>query len=57
MVGADPKADRAYSEFGLEVPSGTVMLISQFRDAQYFQDEIIAKEEQVIRLKVSLDWN
>lgn len=38
MVGDDPKADRAYSQFGLEVPSGTIMLITQFDDKELYNE-------------------
>lgn len=41
IVGKDTKADRSYSEFGIEVPAGSVMVVSQFRDAEYFQKEIV----------------
>lgn len=38
MVGDDPKADRAYSQFGLEVPTGTIMLITQFDDKDLYNE-------------------
>ncbi len=45
LVGKDPKADRSYSEFGISVPSGSLMVVSQITDKSYY-DELI-KNEQV----------
>lgn len=36
FVGQDPKADRSYSEFGIEVPTGTWMGVSQVTDVEYY---------------------
>lgn len=44
IVGSDNKADRAYSEFGIEVPSGTLMIMSQITDKDYYDG--IVKNEQ-----------
>lgn len=44
IVGKDPKADRAFSEFGLDVPSGTMMVMSQITDRNYY-DELVKNEQ------------
>ena len=44
IVGSDNKADRAYSEFGIEVPTGTLMIMSQITDKNYY-DEIVKNEQ------------
>ncbi len=44
IVGADNKADKAFSEFGIEVPSGTLMIMSQITDKNYY-DEIVKNEQ------------
>ena len=44
IVGKDPKLDKSYSEFGIEVPSGTLMAITQFTDKQEY-DKIIENKQ------------
>lgn len=44
IVGKEPKADRAFSEFGIEVPTGTMMMMSQFTNKEYY-DSIIAADK------------
>lgn len=36
LVGKDNKADRSYSEFGIEVPEGTLMMVAQITDKEYY---------------------
>lgn len=38
IVGNDPLKDKAYSEFGIEVPSGTVMQINQITDQKFYNE-------------------
>lgn len=40
----NPKQDKAFSTFGIEVPKGTLMLTAQVTDKQYFE-ELVAKEQ------------
>ena len=44
IVGNDPKADKSYSEFGIEVPKGTMMVMSQITDKDYY-DKLVANEQ------------
>jgi hypothetical protein len=43
LVGEDPKADRSYSEFGIEVPTGSLMLVAQVTDEEYYNDLVESK--------------
>lgn len=36
LVGKDPKKDRSYSEFGIEVPKGTLFMVAQVTDKEYY---------------------
>lgn len=36
LVGKDPKADRSWSEFGIDVPTGTLMMTAQVTDKDYY---------------------
>jgi len=38
LVGKDTKADRSYSEFGIDVPEGTLMIVSQFNDKERYTE-------------------
>jgi len=38
LVGKDTKADRSYSEFGIDVPEGTLMIVSQFTDKERYAE-------------------
>lgn len=42
LVGKDPKADRSFSEFGIEVPTGTLMLVAQVTDTEYYNELVQA---------------
>lgn len=44
IVGQDPKADKSYSEFGIEVPTGTMMVMSQITDKNYY-DSLIENQQ------------
>ncbi len=44
IVGQDPKADKSYSEYGIEVPTGTMMVMSQITDKNYY-DSLVANEQ------------
>jgi hypothetical protein len=44
IIGRDPKADKAYSEYGMELPSGTLMVMSQITDDKFYEE--IVKNEQ-----------
>ena len=44
IVGKDPKQDKAFSEYGLEVPSGTMMVMSQITDRNYY-DKLVENEQ------------
>lgn len=44
LVGKDPKADRSYSEFGIEVPTGTLMMTAQITDQNYYN--ALVREDQ-----------
>lgn len=45
LVGKDPKKDRSYSEFNIEVPTGTLFLVAQLTDRNYF--EKLIENEQI----------
>lgn len=45
LVGKDPKSDRSYSEFGIEVPTGTLMMVAQITDEKYYNS--LVKEDRV----------
>lgn len=45
MVGNDTKADRSYSEFGVEVPKGSIFIVSQITNPQYYSE--LVENEQV----------
>lgn len=38
LVGKDPKRDRSYSEFGIEVPKGTLFVVAQVTDKAYYEE-------------------
>lgn len=38
LVGKNPQADRSFSEFGIEVPTGTLMLVAQVTDTEYYKE-------------------
>ena len=44
LVGKDPKKDRSYSEFGIEVPKGTLFMVAQVTDREYYNQ--LVKEER-----------
>jgi len=44
IVGKDPKSDKAFSEFGLEVPSGTMMVMSQITERNYY-NKLVENEQ------------
>lgn len=44
LVGKDNKADRSYSEFGIEVPEGTLMMVSQITDKEYYT-KLVANDQ------------
>lgn len=43
LVGDTPKADRSHSEFGIDVPSGTLMLVAQVTDTEYYKELVQAE--------------
>lgn len=43
QVSQDPKTDRSFMEYGIECPAGSIFIVSQFEDPEYFQKEIIEK--------------
>ena len=45
----DPKRDRSFSTFGIEVPKGTVFVVAQFTDREYY-DKLV--EEDAVGLSV-----
>lgn len=45
LVGQDPKADRSYSTFGVEVPTGTMFMVAQVTDRKYY--DYLVKNNQV----------
>jgi hypothetical protein len=58
LVGEDPKADRSYSEFGIEVPTGSLMLVAQVTDEEYYNDLVESKRtgfsiEGILGMKLS----
>jgi len=40
----DPKKDKAYSSYGIEVPKGTLMVTAQVTDKEYY-NELVANEQ------------
>ena len=44
LVGNDNKADRSYSEFGIEVPAGTLFAVSQITDKNYY-NQLVANNQ------------
>jgi hypothetical protein len=44
MVGSDTKGDRSYTEFGVDVPKGTIFMVSQVTDPIYYQ-ELVTNEQ------------
>jgi len=40
----DPKLDKAYSSYGIEVPKGTLMVTAQVTDKEYY-NELVANEQ------------
>jgi hypothetical protein len=45
MVGSDTKGDRSYTEFNVDVPKGTIFVVSQVTDPSYYQQ--LVDNEQV----------
>jgi hypothetical protein len=45
LVGSDPKKDKAYSSYGIEVPEGTLMITAQVTDKDYYNE--LVKNEQI----------
>jgi hypothetical protein len=41
----DPKKDKAYSSYGIEVPKGTLMVTAQVTDKEYYNE--LVKNEQI----------
>lgn len=44
LVGEDTKGDRSYSEFGIEVPEGSLFIVAQVTDKEYFS-QLVAEEK------------
>jgi hypothetical protein len=44
LVGSDPKKDKAYSSYGIEVPEGTLMITAQVTDKDYY-NELVNNEQ------------
>lgn len=44
IVGNDPKLDRAYTEFNIDVPTGTFMVVSQITDKDYY-NQLVENEQ------------
>lgn len=44
IVGEEPKADKAFSVYGIEVPVGTMMVMSQITDRNYY-DKLVEEEQ------------
>ena len=45
LVGSDPKKDKAYSSYVIEVPEGTLMITAQVTDKDYYNE--LVKNEQI----------
>jgi hypothetical protein len=45
LVGSDPKKDKSYSSYGIEVPEGTLMITAQVTDKDYYNE--LVKNEQI----------
>lgn len=43
-ITGPPETDLSYTKYGIQVPEGSWMIISQFTDKEYFQREIIGKD-------------
>jgi hypothetical protein len=43
LVGKDSKKDRSYSEFGIEVPPGTLFMVAQVTEKAYY-DQLVKEE-------------
>jgi hypothetical protein len=44
LVGSNPKKDKAYSSYGIEVPEGTLMITAQVTDKDYY-NELVNNEQ------------
>jgi hypothetical protein len=44
LVSSDPNKDKSYSEFGIKVPAGSLFLVAQITDKEYYEQLI--QEEQ-----------
>lgn len=44
IVEGNPKQDKSFTKYGIECPEGSVFIVQQFTDAEYFQKEIIEKD-------------
>jgi hypothetical protein len=44
LVGSDPKKDKSYSSYGIEVPEGTLMITAQVTDKDYY-NELVNNEQ------------
>jgi len=40
----NPETDKSFTTYGIQVPEGSLFIVSQFKDAEYFQKEIIEKD-------------
>lgn len=40
----DPSTDKSFTKYGITVPEGSLFIVSQFKDKEYFQKEIIEKD-------------
>lgn len=38
MVGKEPKKDRSYSEFGILTPTGSIFMVAQITDKEYYKE-------------------
>lgn len=45
LVGKNTKADRSFSEFGVDVPEGTMFIVAQVTDKQYYNS--LVENEQI----------
>jgi hypothetical protein len=45
LVGSNPKKDKSYSSYGIEVPEGTLMITAQVTDKDYYNE--LVKNEQI----------
>ena len=44
LVGNDPSRDRSSSEFGIDVPPGTLMMVAQITDRKYYE-QLVANDQ------------